>query len=139
MNLHSKLAHRFHFKSSYTTKTNHFSKFISSIFSYDDLLTDIFLTPRIPTTSNTGNTIPARIPSFRFSDSILETAPTSVGPPEHPRSPASASNANNAVPPFLIEADAILNVPGHMIPTDNPQIPQPIKEKIGDGDKEIIR
>ena len=94
---------------------------------------------KILTTSNTGKMTPAKIPIFRFSDAISETNPTKVGPPEHPASPASASRANNAVPPFLREADALLNVPGHMIPTDNPQIEQPISAINGDADSDIVR
>lgn len=94
---------------------------------------------KILTTSNTGKMTPAKIPIFRFSDAISETNPTKVGPPEHPASPASASSANNAVPPFLREADALLNVPGYMIPTDNPQIEQPISAINGDADSDIVR
>lgn len=44
-----------------------------------------------PININTGNRIAARIPIFKLSPKRLETNPTSVGPPEHPRSPASAS------------------------------------------------
>lgn len=58
---------------------------------------------KILTTSNTGKMTPAKIPIFRFSDAISETNPTKVGPPEHPASPASASSANNAVPPSSIK------------------------------------
>ena len=94
---------------------------------------------KILTTSNTGKMTPAKIPIFRFSDAISETNPTKVGPPEHPASPAKASSANNAVPPFLREADALLNVPGHMIPTDSPQIEQPISAINGDADSDIVR
>lgn len=83
--------------------------------------------------------IAARIPFFRLSDAILEIYPTSEGPPEHPKSPASASNANMAVPPFLIAADALLKLPGHIIPTDNPQIPHPTSDKNGEGEREIHR
>ena len=79
----------------------------------------------------------AKMPFFRSSAARLDTAPTTVGPPEQPRSPASASNANKAVPPFRIDEDALLKVPGHIIPTESPQIPQPINDKTGDGDKEM--
>ena len=58
---------------------------------------------KILTTSNIGKMTPAKIPIFRFSDAISETNPTKVGPPEHPASPASASSANNAVPPSSIK------------------------------------
>ena len=83
--------------------------------------------------------IAARIPIFRLSDAIPETYPTTVGPPEQPRSPASAKSANITVPPFLMEADALLNVPGHIIPTDSPQIAQPSSEITGDGAKLLHR
>ena len=65
--------------------------------------------------------------------------PTTVGPAEQPKSPASARNANIAVPPPRILADAKLKVPGHRIPTDKPQIPQPISPSTGRVDKEIKR
>ena len=57
--------------------------------------------------------------------------PTKVGPPEQPKSPARASRANSAVPPPRMEAVAMLKVPGHMMPTDSPQSPQPINPKAG--------
>jgi len=60
-----------------------------------------------------------------------------VGPEEQPKSPARARKANIAVPPPRMEADAILKVPGHMIPTDRPHIPQPISPSAGWGDREI--
>lgn len=87
----------------------------------------------------TGKTIATRIPVFRLSEAALATAPTSVGPPEHPKSPASASSANIAIPPFRRTDDALLNVPGHMIPTDKPQMPQPTSENTGSGDSTISR
>lgn len=65
--------------------------------------------------------MPASTPIFKLSSNAPDTIPTSVGPPEHPTSPPNASRANNAVPPFGRAADALLNVPGHMMPTDNPQ------------------
>ena len=80
-----------------------------------------------------------RIPFFKSSDAAPEMYPTSEGPPEHPRSPASASKANMAVPPFLIAADALLKLPGHMIPTDNPQTPHPKRDKRGEGEREMHR
>lgn len=48
----------------------------------------------------------------RLSPSCPDTKPTNVGPPEQPKSPARASKANMAVPPRLMEAVAMLNVPG---------------------------
>ena len=83
--------------------------------------------------------IAARIPILRLFPTLLDTKPASVGPPEQPRSPASASNANIAVPPPLMDAEAMLNVPGHMIPTENPQTAQPTRLSIGTGTKAIQR
>lgn len=117
-----------------------FNLFYFNLLSFQSFLFSLTVrNNKILTTSNTGKMTPAKIPIFRFSDAISETNPTKVGPPEHPASPASASIANNAVPPFLREADALLNVPGHMIPTDNPQIEQPINAINGDADSDIVR
>ena len=115
-----------------------FLVFYSMIFY---LLADVtgFLSKNIPAINKIGNMTAARIPFFRSSEAILEIYPTSEGPPEHPRSPASASKANMAVPPFLIAADALLKLPGHIIPTDNPQIPHHIRERTGEGESEIHR
>ena len=41
--------------------------------------------------------------------------------------PARASSANIAVPPVRIHAEALLNVPGHIMPTEKPHIAQPIR------------
>lgn len=89
--------------------------------------------------SRTGNTMPANTPVFKFPPEALETRPTRVGPPPQPRSPASARNANIDVPPFFISLEAVLNVPGHKIPTDNPHRAQPIKPRTGNGESEIRR
>ena len=35
--------------------------------------------------------------------------------------------------------DALLNVPGHIIPTDKPQIPHPTRENTGSGEKTISK
>lgn len=94
---------------------------------------------RIPAISSAGKITAARIPFLKSPDAMLETYPTSVGPAEQPKSPASASRANSAVPPFLIDAEALLKLPGHMIPTDSPQMPQPTRERNGDGDSEMHR
>ena len=87
--------------------------------------------------NNTGKTIAVNIPRRRLPENALETNPTRVGPPEHPKSPASASIANRTVPPLFIAADALLKVPGHIIPTENPQIAQPISPTIGTGTREM--
>ena len=65
--------------------------------------------------------------------------PTKVGPPEHPTSPPSASSANIAVPPFDNEADALLKVPGHIMPTDSPQTAHAMRLTAGIGISEIPR
>jgi hypothetical protein len=44
-----------------------------------------------------------------------------------------------AVPPFRISAAALLKLPGHMIPTDNPQTAQPTRDRNGEGEREMHR
>lgn len=88
---------------------------------------------KIPQRRSTGKIIAARIPALRLPPAALETSPARVGPPPHPRSPARASRANIAVPPPRIVADALLNVPGHIIPTENPHTAQPIRFIAGTG------
>ena len=87
--------------------------------------------------SSTGKIIPAKIPIFRLSPSVPDTIPTNVGPPEQPISPPNANNANRAVPPLGKTADALLKIPGHMIPTDSPQTAQAIRLINGMGKREI--
>ncbi len=82
---------------------------------------------------------PASTPIFRSSPNAPDTIPTTVGPPEQPISPPKASRANMAVPPFGSVADALLKVPGHMIPTDSPQTAQAIRESSGIGNRDIPR
>lgn len=77
----------------------------------------------------------AIIPILRLPEAAAEIYPTRAGPPEHPRSPPKAISANMAVPPFFISAEALLKLPGHMIPTDSPQTAQPARDKRGDGDR----
>ena len=83
----------------------------------------------------TGKIVPARMPPFRFSPKASDTRPIRAGPPVQPRSPARASRANRAVPPPLSLAAARLKVPGHKIPTESPQSPQPAKETAGQGER----
>lgn len=94
---------------------------------------------RMPRINKIGNIIAPKIPAFKLSEKALDTSPTKVGPPEQPRSPANARNANMAVPPPRIEAEAILKVPGHNMPTDNPHKPQPISPRTGYGESDIIK
>ena len=82
-----------------------------------------------------GKMIPAKIPNFIFPLAALETMPTKVGPLEHPISPANASKANIAVPPVGSETDALLKGPGHIMPTDRPQMAHPIKLRTGCGER----
>ena len=80
-----------------------------------------------------------RMPIFRLSEAALEIMPTTVGPAEQPRSPPSASMQNSAVPPRRSDAEAMEKVPGQKMPTEKPQIPQPIRPSAGQGLSEVIR
>lgn len=93
----------------------------------------------MPINKSMGNITPAKKPILRLLPKAPETIPTTVGPPAHPTSPANASNANIAVPPLASEAAALLNTPGHMIPTDRPHNAQPIKPTMGLGTSEMQR
>ena len=86
-----------------------------------------------------GNAIAAKMPTFKFPPAAPDTNPTTVGPEEQPRSPASAKSANIAVPPRGRRLDALLNVPGHIMPTEKPQSAQPRMLKIGSDDKAVNR
>lgn len=98
----------------------------------------MFLLQRmIPVSKSTGKIMPAKTPVLRLSPNTPDTIPTSVGPPEQPTSPPKANSANIAVPPFGKAADALLNVPGHMIPTDSPQTAQATRLSCGTGKREI--
>ena len=66
-----------------------------------------------------------------FSPNVFAQKPTTVGPKEHPKSPARASRANITVPPVGIFAEAMLNVPGQKIPTDSPQTAHPSRPNDG--------
>lgn len=79
----------------------------------------------------------AKIPTFKFPLKMSDTIPTKVGPDELPISPPKARSANMAVPPLDNAADALLNVPGHIIPTESPQAAQAIKLSCGMGSSEI--
>ena len=57
----------------------------------------------------------------------------------HNHGPAIASKANIAVPPAGNLSDEILIVPGHIIPTEKPQIIHPIKPVIGFDETEASR
>ena len=86
---------------------------------------------KIPISNNIGKIHPTKIPIFRLSSNNPDIIPTNVGPPEQPKSPPSANNANIAVPPLGKADDALLKVPGHIIPTEKPQIAHAIRFNIG--------
>ena len=87
----------------------------------------------------TGNKSPTPIPARILSPALCVTRPTIPGPMLPPRSPAIASKANIAVPPAGNLSDEILIVPGHIIPTEKPQIIHPIKPVIGFDETEASR
>ena len=89
--------------------------------------------------SITGNRVATKIPIFRLLFAHDDTNPTILGPAVQPRSPPSASSANIAVPPLVSIADEIEKVPGHIIPTQNPQIEQPISDSAGIGESDTIK
>ena len=94
---------------------------------------------KMPMSSRIGKATPARMPSFRLSPRVPETKPTTVGPPPQPTSPPSASSANMAVPPLGSAEDALLKVPGHMMPTDRPHRAQNTRLSPGTGSSETPR
>lgn len=99
----------------------------------------VLLCSIIPIRSRTGKMIAARIPLWRSFPNLLEMSPAKVGPPLHPRSPASASRANIVVPPPRIAAEALLKLPGQRIPTEKPHAAQPASPRKGTGISEIQR
>ena len=88
---------------------------------------------------NTGNIIEVSIPIDILPLNISAAKPVRVGPMEHPTSPASARNANIAVPPPFSTLAAMLKVPGQKMPTDNPQKAHPISPNTGLGDSAVSR
>ena len=88
---------------------------------------------------NTGNMIAESIPVPILPPAASATKPASPGPTEHPTSPASARNANIAVPPPGRILDAMLNVPGQNMPTEKPVSAQPARLRNGYGERDIRR
>ena len=86
-----------------------------------------------------GKTVAAKMPIFKLSPSIPAILPANVGPPAQPTSPASARNANIAVPPPFIEVDASLYVPGQSMPTENPDTAIQIKPTIADDENDTVK
>ena len=99
----------------------------------------IFLQIYIAIKSTIGKIVPAKNPIFILSLNLFEIKPTSPGPAVQPKSPPSASSAKSAVPPLLIDAEALLKEPGHIIPTESPHTAQPIKLTALFGTRLIIR
>ena len=78
-----------------------------------------------------GKMHPASIPFFKSLFAFWVILPTSAGPNAPPKSPAVARNANMAVPPPGSRLEQMLMEPGHIIPTENPHIMQPISPRRG--------
>ena len=92
-----------------------------------------------PATSRNGNTEAISSPNDNPSPDNDESQPTKAGPPPHPKSPANANKANITVPPAGKIRAPRLNVPGHIIPTENPHNPQPHNDNSGCGAKTASR
>ena len=88
---------------------------------------------------NDGNIMAIRIPIWKLSPNKEEKDPTTLGPKEHPTSPAKANIAKRSVPPFLIVLEAFEKVPGQRIPTENPTIAQATSPIAGISTKEITK
>ena len=86
-----------------------------------------------------GNKVAKSKLVFKLPPTASAIPPTIVGPTAAPRSPANAKKANIAVPPLGHFCEEILIVPGHIIPTDNPQRAQPIRPIIEIGDRAANR
>ena len=65
--------------------------------------------------------------------------PTIAGLTVAPKSPANAKKANIAVPPLGQFCEDMLMVPGHIIPTANPQKAHPISPKTDNEDSDAKR
>ena len=85
----------------------------------------------------TGNIVPVRIPVDTFVSA--ETSPATDGASVAPTSPARASIANISVPPPSRLSPANARVPGHIIPTLNPQSETPISDNAGMGESTVRR
>ena len=92
-----------------------------------------------PASIPAGKMTAAVSPAFRLELKASATSPVSVGPPEQPRSPPSASSANIAVPPLSQLREASVKLPGHMAPTANPTTPHPASPIKGTGERTLIR
>ena len=86
----------------------------------------LFFSKKREMSNTNGKMQAASIPFFKSLSACCVIFPTSPGPNAPPRSPAIASKANMAVPPFGSLSEHILIVPGHIMPTEKPHIIQPI-------------
>ena len=86
-----------------------------------------------------GKIAAASSPIFRLPPAISEKLPTIAGLTVPPKSPANAKKANIAVPPCGHFWEERLIVPGHIMPTPNPQRAHPVSPRIGKGEREAIR
>ena len=84
--------------------------------------------------STIGKQTPAKMPVFKLLPAFCEIIPIKPGPNEPPKSPDNARRANRAVPPTGIVFHEMLMVPGHMIPTEKPQIALPARPRAGEFD-----
>ena len=71
-----------------------------------------------------GNKVAKSKPVLRLPPTASAIPPTIAGLTVAPKSPANARKANIAVPPFGHFCEEMQIVPGHIIPTDNPQSAQ---------------
>ena len=94
------------------------------------------MSPKIKTV---GNKTAKSNPVFKSPPAASAIPPTIVGPAAAPKSPASAKNANIAVPPRGHFCEERLIVPGHIMPTASPQRAHPIRPSTEDADKDAVR
>ena len=86
-----------------------------------------------------GKIRPIPMPARILFPVFCVTRPTIAGRMLPPRSPAMASSANMAVPPVGNFCEEMLMVPGHIIPTEKPQIMQPTSPVNVEEDMEVRR
>ena len=93
----------------------------------------------IPSTASKGNTRLNAKPIFIFALKASDINPTTDGPKKQPTSPEKARipKVDDLQSNKVDEAREY--TPGHKMPTNSPHTPQPIKLKIGAGEKTMIR
>lgn len=92
-----------------------------------------------PATRTIGKIVATSSPILRLPPAISEKLPTMTGLTVPPKSPANAKKANIAVPPFGHFCEERLIVPGHIMPTLNPQRAHPVRPRIGKGEREASK